>query len=135
MKKNGYGIWIDDDVDYHYQDSLTLIVGQKYNITGIAFYNFQGWTLNPRDTNDVQIVLPALLTQNKQTNIYPNPTKDIIFINNAQKVEIYDYSGRKVQTFVNPNHRINISQLKTGIYLLKVTDNNGQITIHKLIKL
>ncbi|MCW1147106.1 LamG-like jellyroll fold domain-containing protein, partial [Flavobacterium lacisediminis] len=70
--------------------------------------------------------------------IYPNPSTGIFNIVSQQNVsvEIYDLLGKLVynQSLANGTNSIDISNINTGVYLLKVTDANGNSESHKLIK-
>lgn len=70
--------------------------------------------------------------------IYPNPSTGIFNIVSQQNisVEIYDLLGKLVynQSLANGTNSIDISNFNTGVYLLKVTDDNGKSESHKLIK-
>jgi hypothetical protein len=70
--------------------------------------------------------------------IYPNPSTRIFNIVSQQNisVEIYDLLGKLVynQSLANGTNSIDISNFNTGVYLLKVTDDNGKSESHKLIK-
>lgn len=70
--------------------------------------------------------------------IYPNPSTRIFNIVSQQNisVEIYDLLGKLVysQSLTNGTNSIDISNFNTGVYLLKVTDDNGKSESHKLIK-
>jgi len=76
-----------------------------------------------------------------QLQIFPNPVKDELFIKSEfqiEKVEIYDLSGRAVETlrapFLQQNGAIiNVSALPQGIYLLKVYTDEG-LAIRKVVK-
>lgn len=70
-------------------------------------------------------------TKDKSFSIYPNPVKNHeLFVkgenlNKILKAEIYDLSGKLIQTVANPfknSNKINLSGIKKGIYILK-TDN------------
>lgn len=70
-------------------------------------------------------------TKDKSFSIYPNPVKNHeLFIkeenlNKILRAEIYDLSGKLIQTVANPfknSNKINLSGIKKGIYILK-TDN------------
>lgn len=64
---------------------------------------------------------------------YPNPASDVIRFNkDIEKVEIYDLNGRFISTSVT--NEINISDLTTGTYLLKVTTPDGLTFNKKMIK-
>ena len=71
-----------------------------------------------------------------QLKIYPNPVKDEIIIDNGQwiinnnNIEIYDISGRKMVncqlSIINYQLTINVSNLPSGIYILKIGDYRGR---------
>lgn len=67
--------------------------------------------------------------------IYPNPAKTSLFITSdsfaAKNVEIYNVVGAKVMTTQITNTPINVSGLKTGIYMVKVTEE-GKTATRKL---
>ena len=67
-------------------------------------------------------------------DIYPNPTtgKLTIGADGVQKVEVYDYSGRLVGTYVNTN-QLDISKLPAGTYALRISLQKGN-TVRRVIK-
>lgn len=68
--------------------------------------------------------------------MYPNPVKNELFIsseNDIQKVEIYNITGQRILE-VNNSKRINTSSLRNGIYMVKLTSENGGVSVKKLIK-
>jgi hypothetical protein len=70
--------------------------------------------------------------------LYPNPTTSNFSINaNVSKLEIYDLSGKMVKAFegdLTKTNTFNISSLKTGMYIVKVENNNNQTMTTKLVK-
>ena len=72
--------------------------------------------------------------------IYPNPTiesftisSDIVTLNKF-KIEVFNILGKKVLEKVNPNTRkVDISFLESGVYMLKISNENQHKTL-KLIK-
>jgi len=73
---------------------------------------------------------------NLDVTIYPNPTSDILMLNNISKnavISIFDISGKQVINQVNLNNQININYLTNGIYVLKITDNSETKTL-KFVK-
>jgi serine protease AprX len=72
--------------------------------------------------------------------IYPNPTiesftisSDIVTLNKF-KIEVFNILGKKVLEKVNPNKRkVDISFLESGVYMLKISNENQHKTL-KLIK-
>jgi hypothetical protein len=64
--------------------------------------------------------------------IYPNPTRSILNIENAENsmIEIYDLLGRVVlsENNISINKQLNVSNLSAGTYLIKISNNNIIIT-------
>jgi len=70
--------------------------------------------------------------------IYPNPASDILFINDTKKqiesLEIYNYESKKIISLSSPlNDKIDISQIPTGLYFVKLSDKNKVTSTQKLI--
>lgn len=74
-------------------------------------------------------------------SIYPNPAADQLTIETkdvlAQSVELFDYQGRVVQlqnnTGENSVIQINLSNFSDGLYLIKLTTEEGVVT-RKIVK-
>jgi hypothetical protein len=69
---------------------------------------------------------------------YPNPAKDVFTIDSTldnYNVEIYNILGKKVRLLQNASlqTKIDISDLTTGIYFVKILNNKEAFTI-KLVK-
>ena len=58
--------------------------------------------------------------QKIQAISYPNPTKDILYFNQASAYEIYDLQGKLILKSKKPQNSVNTSKLKSGIYLIKI---------------
>ena len=69
--------------------------------------------------------------------IYPNPTNGNIMVSgaNINQVEVYNLCGQKVLS-VNGEQNVNVdmSTLESGVYMVKVIDNNGNATVNKVVK-
>jgi len=68
-------------------------------------------------------------------NVYPTPTQDWINIDTDEtvlSVKIYDIRGKLVQG-KNAANKLDISELQTGVYIMKVETSSG-ISTHKIIK-
>jgi hypothetical protein len=72
----------------------------------------------------------SLVENSMKVNIMPNPANDFIQIESTMSIssiELYSLAGNKVKTF-NPNgysNKINVSELASGSYLLKVNSNDN----------
>jgi len=70
--------------------------------------------------------------------ISPNPVSDILFIDNnstsdVESIQVYDVMGKKVLQELNNFDQIDVSLLKTGVYLVKIETDKGVIT-KKVVK-
>ena len=67
--------------------------------------------------------------------IYPNPTTNLISVNSTEKysMRIYDFSSRLLLS-IDQSNSINISTLKNGSYLLKLTSEDKKSTFIKIVK-
>ena len=83
------------------------------------------------------------IEENKKdlVSIFPNPANDFIIISIQGEVkkgsilEIYDITGRVLhaETFKNPSFTFNVSHLHAGVYFVKISTGQYEIT-NKLIK-
>ena len=78
----------------------------------------------------------------KKVEIYPNPSYGIVNIktsgaNSVALASMYDVLGKRVGNFKNitqsENFKINTSNFKDGIYVLKLSLSDGSIVSRKLI--
>jgi hypothetical protein len=122
--ENSYFFFITSDGFYDITqegDGLVLTIGNP--IFGEAiFRNFQLGTTEFK-LNDIQI--------------YPNPSTDLIFIksqnNIIEKIEIYNSIGQLNDSKIIDFNKIDITDLASGIYMLKIFTDNG-IMNKKIIK-
>jgi len=97
--------------------------GDKYGVLLNTVYQ----TIN--DTTSVSVKEDKEL-KDIEINIYPNPASGLIFINSTSKienVEIFDYTGKLLSSQI-PNsktYQINVSQFKTGLYIVKIETSKG----------
>lgn len=100
---------------------LTLMMSNQ--IFGIAV--FQNTPLGTKDFDIDTIV------------IYPNPSKTVVYINTNQlvisKIQILNSLGQNIKTLTNDFEMIDISELSTGVYILKIDTEFGTIN-KKIIK-
>jgi len=70
--------------------------------------------------------------------VYPNPVIDTFKVENAVAIStimVFDFKGALLKYITtNCDGAVDISNLQAGIYLLKVTDIEGQIFTHRLVK-
>ncbi|MDN3656679.1 T9SS type A sorting domain-containing protein [Ferruginibacter paludis] len=91
-------------------------------------------TATARTMVSAAAVVPAQRAAVSQFTMYPNPAKDLLTISyaagEAGLIRITDISGRVLleQAAINGNPRLNIAQLKKGMYFLTVQSKAGSKT-------
>lgn len=88
-----------------------------------------------RDSGDIDVVLSTIDNNRETFSVYPNPAHDWINITTtsqqAVQVEIYDLLGKRIVA-ENTTGKMDISNLNTGVYLMKMSQE-GKTHTRKLI--
>ncbi|MDA3893020.1 MAG: T9SS type A sorting domain-containing protein [Salinivirgaceae bacterium] len=72
----------------------------------------------------------------QRVSLYPNPTKDVVSfdVKNVESVEVYNITGKLIQS-VNANvSSIDVSELVGGVYFIKIEDAQGKVFTNRVIK-
>ncbi|MBF4487998.1 MULTISPECIES: alpha-amylase family glycosyl hydrolase [unclassified Flavobacterium] len=71
-------------------------------------------------------------------NLFPNPVSDYFTLNTAvTKVQVYSISGQLVKSFAsnrNVDFQFGVSELQTGLYIVKALDESGKTQVMKFVK-
>lgn len=117
-----------NDIDIQ-TDGKILVVGSYFNTidnTRRSITRLMGGTA-PLSSNEFQI---------DKLKIYPNPVNDILNVadtNNFSNYEIFNLLGSKIISGTITNGQIMVSDLTSGIYIIKIKDGNKIVT-NKFIK-
>lgn len=88
-----------------------------------------------RDSGDIDVVLSAMDNHIETFSVYPNPAQDWINISTTSpqpvQIEIYNLLGKRI-AMESTTGRMDISNLNTGVYLLKMSQN-GKTQTKKLV--
>jgi uncharacterized repeat protein (TIGR01451 family) len=114
----------------------TLVLGDSLkNLADIYFdYNF------PIRTNEAQttVAFPVFTKDiTTEINIYPNPVTDILYLDtneNWTKAEIYDISGRIMRSVSLDNSTMNVRELESGTYFIRLKDGE-KVGVVKFVKI
>ena len=123
-----------DDLMYAFVPTLA----QKYDVTGVVYYSFGEYKIEPRDSNDV-FINTTLINENENEldfSIYPNPVNSIVTISglNLEKAEIYSVNGKLIKKVsLSVLSTINVTDLEKGIYIIKVITNT-KVGISRFVK-
>ncbi|MFT3795671.1 T9SS type A sorting domain-containing protein [Flavobacterium sp.] len=116
----------------------TLQIGDIVTNTAHIYFDYN----HPIETNQARTAFSTLkaqeFTTDKSVQIYPNPAKNRITIK-AQSaitnVSLFDVQGRVIETKIgnHPNMTLDVSGKQNGLYLLKITTEQGT-KVEKIVK-
>jgi len=100
-------------------------------------YTFENVTAH----HTIHIVFSAIGIEKNMVALYPNPTTGELKIKNYEieitNIEVFDIYGRKLSSnhhiISSSNHVINISHFPAGIYIIKISTEEGEV-IRKVVK-
>ncbi len=145
------GVWQEINIDNIHPQAFTLIEGPN-SIEDILFGTFEMRLIHNEsisfngayengifEVDNIGTVYLAGVDEfnNDSVIIYPIPTKDVIYIKTNSSfigsVEVLDLLGRKKDVKYNNHNEVDLSNLKNGIYFLRLSNKSGTIT-KKIIK-
>ena len=123
----------DGYVSFKIKTNPNLVVGSTFsNLANIYFdYNFPIVTSNYTTT----VQNPLSLQENELLNdvvAYPNPVQDILNFKTKYpilKLEIYDTAGRILSSNTVFENKVDLSNLKTATYILKLYTEKGIVNL------
>jgi len=134
-------VWVDvEPLDMEYVEvniDLSEYIGETVYI---AFYkkgdNGPGWCI---DDIHVEAISEDLVNENDviSLNIFPNPANDFVMVlgENLDNLEVYNAVGQLVMNSnLNNENKINISNLESGVYFFSFIDKNGNKVVKKVVK-
>ncbi|WP_374539743.1 LamG-like jellyroll fold domain-containing protein [Flavobacterium sp.] len=123
-------------------DAAGNFLSSKFAHTNIDKFFVYNRALSVQEINLLKDQHQAFLSVNDfnspellEAEIYPNPVQDVLIINvdNAIKsVEVFTLQGQKVLN--STSNEVDMSSLNSGIYLVKITDENNSIATKKVVK-
>jgi len=107
-------------------------------------YKFKNWINTRLSWLDKQLLVPVTTGIDEKKpgsvcSLFPNPARDLLNVESNKAIEIlniYSYTGKLVLSFSNINSaplQVNVSTLKTGIYIVKIKLKDGETVSDKLI--
>ncbi len=133
---DGSGVVIIDDLMFPY----TPEIGKEYDVTGAGFYSYGNRKITPRDDNDVQEKSTDAVNQmDDRFALYPSPVTNVLNIESPVRisnVSIVDILGKVVKTYQvdAKTAQLNTVALNQGVYIIKLTADNGEVYTQKIIK-
>jgi len=137
----------DGDADGKYTGTLSVAAAGEISYKFFKNDGWSGgeWNGDPNRTDDIQADVTLLKVWGDQANsiadvknlfvtVFPNPAVDY-FVVNAQNgiASIIDITGKVlISQNLSISNSINVSSLSTGIYFIKVENNEGT-TVQKVV--
>lgn len=112
---------------------VRIVISDSSTYTGcgtISFGEVEDYTLN------VDVALATGNTAKANLAVYPNPFQDILKISDVKGVKsisVSDMSGRQVKN-LNPSAELNLTDLKSGLYIITLKMEDGTVQSFKTIK-
>ena len=143
------GISVKDDLSYHVEHDFTLpytlTIGESVEVEVYSDFAYKG----DRDSELYIIsslgeqIVPIIdnytvgLEENNALNVelYPNPVNNVLTVkgDNIVKVAIFNALGQEIVAVENRNE-IDVTSLNNGLYFVRVTDVNGNVSVNKIVK-
>lgn len=128
----------DGYVSFKIKTKPTLVVGNTFNNTANIYFDYNFPIITNTATTTVTLLGKPDVDFGHYFSMYPNPTKDVLAISNLQDItisslSIYNSLGQLMQLVTSPKETIDVSNLKTGSYYIKLITEKG-IALQKFIK-
>ncbi|WP_164549855.1 T9SS type A sorting domain-containing protein [Nonlabens ponticola] len=133
LVRNFFGEDFTDEVVPDGFGSITGIVRQDDNVQAGAY------AISPRNADDIEtLTLSNGSVEAGLFTVYPNPANDVLNITaangNAVDVIIYSALGQEVISQKAVSSSINVNNLRSGLYVVKITQDNASQTRKLVIK-
>jgi len=116
----------DGYVSFKIKTKSTLNLGESFSNTAKIYFDYNAPIVTNTYTTTVQNLLATseISKDNNTITIYPNPVNDVLFIKSKEKIvkaEIYDMTGRILNSTGVTDNSINVSELTKGNYIIKLS--------------
>jgi uncharacterized repeat protein (TIGR01451 family) len=114
----------------------TLAIGDTFSNSAAIYFDYNEPIITNNYVTTIQNPLGCFQSGVEDVGIYPNPVKDKLqFMTNESvtKMEVYDYTGRRLNSHSVYENKADLSKLKSGCYLIKIYTEKG-ISHSRVIK-
>ena len=118
-------------------DSWTTYTGTVDEVNNTVSYTFNdpvSFKAVTASSADATLTIEDIYPLDSRISVYPNPTANRIYIQgeNILQAELFDLRGRKVKQ--TTQKQIDLSDITSGSFILKVTTDNDKTKSFKIIK-
>ncbi len=122
----------DGYIAFKIKTKSDLVLGETFSNTASIFFDYNFPIITNTYTTTIQN--PLGIQENElignKVVLYPNPVKDILNFNtddNIYKVQIFDLTGKIISSNSVTDKKVNLQDLKTGNYIIKIFTEKGII--------
>ena len=118
-------------------DSWTTYGGTVDEVNNTVSYTFNdpvSFKAVTTSSADATLTIEDIYPLDSRISVYPNPTANRIYIQgeNVLQAELFDLRGRKIKT--SNQKQIDLNDITSGSFILKVTTDNNNTKSFKIIK-
>lgn len=106
---------------------------------GVYFLGFQNLTsLSSLAFKNLEVTTPLSATSQNAVSamVYPNPTTSTIHVqlvnDTVKQVQLFDFTGKMLRNTTRTE--MDLRDIPTGVYLLKIESNTGIVETHRVVK-
>lgn len=120
----------DGYVAFKIKTRPTLVAGNSFSNSANIYFDYNAPIVTNTFTTTIQSLANTDYDFNTSFVLSPVPVKNLLTVKPKQNLivnsfTIYNSLGQLVQTYINPNEVIDVSNLKTGTYFIKVDSDKG----------
>jgi hypothetical protein len=120
----------DGYIVFKIKSKTTLVVGDQITNNANIYFDYNAPITTNTATSTYQTLANVAFDFGNYFVVSPVPAKDYLNITNKQQigiksVSVYNMLGQLVLTVINPSNTLDVSNLKSGSYILKVITENG----------
>ena len=130
---------LSQDVDNHFFDGNPNLIDICVDQGELAFIEQRALDYGYVNADVRECILGTGDTLAETIQLYPNPVSEILNIegNSLSEItilEIYNVQGQKINHLFEIKEKVDLSNLNSGVYFLKLITTNGTVT-KKIIKI
>ncbi|MCL8537100.1 T9SS type A sorting domain-containing protein [Chryseobacterium gallinarum] len=125
----------DGYVAFKIKTKSTLNLGDSFSNTAKIYFDYNHPIITNTYTTSVQnkevLAISETNRKTEQFTLYPNPAKDTLYIESKEeiiKAEIYDLTGRIINSTTAKGNSVNVSELTKGNYIIKMFTKDKTFT-------
>ncbi len=141
MYPNAIGTTLDFSTDTTFSKEFSVVIDSAWSVPNCELIAFLQDDLTKEVLQCTKVGINSMGVHDgnaPQAQIFPNPAHDQVRVKSAEpvhRVELFDPSGRCLQSMAldQEDYLLNIRNLASGIYFLRLTYRNGTISNSPLI--